>query len=656
VQKGDFVTPIYRQASLIPLCLALATPVAFAQTLPANTVRLQATGQTIEASTSWNEKESIRLEFPSELPKAHCEQLRITYLWHDDIKEPEPLLIEKGKAGTLQFCEEDANRPTFVIARENPNRKMLTYVVWEVLSADSGILPSGSAERRTRGDKILKERDRLGLQGELVPDPNNPDPIKGFITNIETAFGTSESATAALTAKIALDERTLAAHEADAKLYAGISDPAGLKALDAILTNIRAARVQLNADQDARTAESQRLKDLKQLLADVRAYRLAVADQQHLCERAKVLKIGGLLPSERSKSVYYNFTTSPAPPDFTLLLMAGYPRITQDDRLFAIVANRQLSVHPYPFALSVTKQVSAPPLLGAVRPTFDITKAIAPGTERTGLVPLAETREQCDAKYVPVEEQSLRTAYRDSVLPFQDRFVGNDILGVSIATYLPYTTSDKVTTKTDGGKTTVTKENVEESKVVDLLKDVKYPQVRALYRFNFAMGVIVSRLKEKSFVRMKTAANDPDTSSVDEARYMLQEAEGTARVFPAFLFSTYLKRVDIQDPVWSRCKTIRWCPGWRALPAPSIGFALTNPADNAFVGITSEVFENIHFYLGGHNGKISELLTPRDDNGEEITVRNADRDSADPKTQPARRWGFSYGVTFNINIVGSWFK
>jgi hypothetical protein len=114
--------------------------------------------------------------------------------------------------------------------------------------------------------------------------------------------------------------------------------------------------------------------------------------------------------------------------------------------------------------------------------------------------------------------------------------------------------------------------------------------------------------------------------------------------------------VDIQEPVWGKCETLGYCPGWRAFPAPSVGFAINNPADNVFAGFTSEVFENIHVFFGWHNGKISELLKVRDDEGTDLVVTNADRDSADPKTQSIRKWDRAYGVTFNINIVGSFFR
>jgi hypothetical protein len=93
------------------------------------------------------------------------------------------------------------------------------------------------------------------------------------------------------------------------------------------------------------------------------------------------------------------------------------------------------------------------------------------------------------------------------------------------------------------------------------------------------------------------------------------------------------------------------------IPAASLGFSLTSPADNVFVGFTSEVFENIHVFVGAHNGKVTErIVAVRDEQGAEQPIENDNRDPADPKTRQVRKWNIAYGVTFNLNIITTFFK
>jgi len=643
------------QIVLTSAVLLTATSMASAQgSAESNTVVLDPSGRTLSAATSWAEDQPITIRFRGEVSTV-CENLRVSYAWHDDVMEPEPLFADaKAVYGTIEtksLASCKTNSPSLEIPRVS-GKRMLTYTVWKL----------GTPTESDGTAKAAVENELMRLRPLF--DPNNTISIKSLTREAfadlrdlleTTAVGLDEAVTRRADT-VTLDARNLKGLEEDAKLFAGTSDATGIQTLRGILADLRTARDALRASQDAQAGDQRSSKALR----SVRDRMLeAVFFPVKACASATVLKIGGLLPARTSKSVYYNFTQSPAPPGVSLVLMGGYPRVNQDDRLFAIVANRALTAHRYPFTLSATRVVSAPPILAPVRPTFDVAKAIAPGDSAVHLLSNTEKSKtdatvmiQCDAV---VDASSVNTAFRDSVLPFQERFVGNEVLTVSISTYISHLATDKSTTTVEGTDSKVTKQTIVEAKVVDLVDSVKYPQVRALYRFNFATGAVVSSLRDPSFVRVKTAANDPDTTTVDEARYQLETSEGSGRVFPAFLLSTYLKRVDIQEPVWRRCGTAR-CPGWRMLPAPSVGFSIANPADNVFIGVTSELLENVHLFVGRHNGKVNELVTPRDGSGTDVDIVRADRDSADPKLRTRRTWDWAWGVTFNINALSSFIK
>lgn len=615
----------------------LCIPVAWADV---DVVTLDGSGRTIAAPTSWDESRDIEIRINSVVD---CQALRLTYAWFDDVKEPEPLAPLATAMSPTSGCGNPLVQPAFRIARKGAKGRMLMYTLWRLVDADANLGQAG-----------------VDLNTALAALNQTTSPW--LVTNatlddlLKQAVQLDAATIARLDAEIALHERDLTALDGDAKLFAGTSDPAGIQRLGAILVEIRTLRTTLNGKQGERTTSTKHRQELEAIRPKVSAHQTAVGDLQGSCPRAEIRKVGGLLPFERSRTVYYNFSAIEAPPGYALFLMSGYPRVTEDDRLFALIANRRLRDHKYSFLLSATRQITAPPLLAPVRPSFDVTKLAVPGVNTLMLgVDDAIVKSPCGPR-VPIVAASAETAFRDSILPFQDRFQGNDQLTVSISTYLANLTTDKTTTKVDKGVTTVTKESLVEGKSVNLLDQIKYPQVRALYRFNVAIGPMVSDLREPVLTRVKTAANDPDTATVDEARYKTEVFRGDRRVVPTLLFSTYIKRVDIQDPVWAKRARGWWLPGWRMLPAPALGFGLINPTDNAFLGGTAEVFENVHLFVGVHNGKVAVEVKPTDAEGAPLSVDRAERDSQDPKTRPERRWDLAYGATFNINVFGAIFK
>jgi hypothetical protein len=261
------------------------------------------------------------------------------------------------------------------------------------------------------------------------------------------------------------------------------------------------------------------------------------------------------------------------------------------------------SRYPHPFTLQVAAQAAAVINVAPVRPIFEPGAVRLPG-ERAA-------RRQDTVRLAP-------TVYRDLFLPVVGTFAPNDLAEVTLITER---------TGPDGKRAEV-----------KLLEKAKMPTFRALYRFNFNSGVVGSGLRKPSFLKVKTADDDPATTA-SEARYRIAEIEGDRRVLPIFAVSVYLVPVDVQGPV-------RWSE--RLIPNPTIGFAFSNPADDVFLGFNHEVVRNLQFFWGLHLGKVGKL-SPRNDVSE-------DRDATAPVTHDGRRKALTFGFTFNVNVVTKIFK
>ena len=641
-----------RALSIVVVSLFVLPSAAAAQDRPANHVVVDPAGRTLEMPDRWNEGQPIVIEVrgseaPIGVPKrAQACRFRLSAQWHTTSREPAPIDGLAARPVDCPGAQADARPAVFHIARPATPAAALTFNLWELLP------PRDRPAHENRKDALLQAAAGFGVAVE----------IGNASAALLVPEGQLTTAVEAATSDATVLERTLTGLESDARILTGGPSQVPAQRILTLLDEIRTTRAALNDRRDATKAAERRRQDLRVLRKDIDAWVAAEEAGEAVCDRAALRRVGGLLPFVRARSVFYDFIVTPqgAPPGFLLALRPEYPVVTEDDRLYAIVTNRTLRDHAYGFTLSVTRQSAPPPNLGAVRPTFDVSKPVAwvhPTVHiDIGPVPGLPCPEPKQAQ-PPIDAESLETAIRDSVLPFQERLRGNDIPVVTISTYARQTTTDKSTTKVDSGKETVVKETITEAKPVDVLKDVKYPQVRALYRFNFSTGVALSSLREPSFTTVKTAADNPDTATVNESRFRLEETPGERRTLPLFLLSTHARRVDIQEPVWRRCLRFLACPGWRALPAASFGFALTSPADNFFVGATTEVLENIHLFVGAHNGKVSSrIVLARDENGVEVPIENLDRDGTNPPTVPTRRWEFAWGVHFNINIITTLWK
>ena len=118
-----------------------------------------------------------------------------------------------------------------------------------------------------------------------------------------------------------------------------------------------------------------------------------------------------------------------------------------------------------------------------------VAQAWGPEHLRAGDVILLTEMEH-HSNIVPWQLLAQRTGARLRFLPVQGDFKPNDILEVTI-------TTERADDK-DAQKRTA----------VVLVDKAKYPQVRALYRYNFNSGVVVSNLRDTRFVKVRTVADE----------------------------------------------------------------------------------------------------------------------------------------------------
>jgi hypothetical protein len=260
-------------------------------------------------------------------------------------------------------------------------------------------------------------------------------------------------------------------------------------------------------------------------------------------------------------------------------------------------------------------------------------------------------------------------AYVDRVLQFTDRLAGETTYSVSVSGYGVATTADTVTvvkstTPTNQQQTVTAKTSLKP------LDGDAWPQVHSLYRYNLATGVVWSTIRTPSFSRVATgsylpAGCDPTisvattgsttstttgtttttsasttTTTTCTPTYQTLQVPGGPRILPILMFSYYWTKRDTQT------KTGSW--SW-AIPVPTIGLSLTSPADDFFLGGSSEFkfLRNVQLVYGAHLGRVPKLGT----NG----LQNP-TDSAAPQTTTSLHVGSFVGLTFNLDFLKGLFK
>ena len=268
----------------------------------------------------------------------------------------------------------------------------------------------------------------------------------------------------------------------------------------------------------------------------------------------------------------------------------------------AVFANVRTRTYPYRFTLSATAQDGAVVNTDPARPSF---AAASPEAAKNDALPTAR-----------VEDDVLV----DVVLPVRGSYAPNQYPEVTILTERPSPDDPKKLAS------------------VTLVDKARYPQFRALYRYNFNTGVFASRVQPSTFQKVRTVPDDPATKDVDESRYRIEEVHGATTVTPVFGFTYYPKPVDIQSPVSFE----------RYIPAPTIAFAFSNPANNLFFGFSHEILRNAQLVWGWQWGVVKQRL-----NRDDVTE---DANGTDPPTIERRDVAFSFGLTFNIVAISKIFK
>lgn len=166
------------------------------------------------------------------------------------------------------------------------------------------------------------------------------------------------------------------------------------------------------------------------------------------------------------------------------------------------------------------------------------------------------------------------------------------------------------------------------------LLDQTYPQVHNLSYFNISTGVVASTLHDPTFARVQTAAavGTPNQPGFQPATFATQQTAGDPVIAPVLMFTFYYPPFDAERS---------WHKG-DLIPQPNIGFSLTSPSTDFFVGGASEIQRHVQLVAGLHIGKITELPTvPFDD----------PTSNAAPITRKSFHFGAFYGLTFNIDFI-----
>lgn len=173
------------------------------------------------------------------------------------------------------------------------------------------------------------------------------------------------------------------------------------------------------------------------------------------------------------------------------------------------------------------------------------------------------------------------------------------------------------------------------------LMEAALPQVHVLSFFNLSTGIIASSIKDKNVFRVIKTPSAPASGSIPAVAATYQTASESAgpRVAPALFFTAYLiKAIDAEVPFQKS----------DMIPEPSVGFSLTNPSGDFFIGASSEFFvRNVQLVYGLHYGQVTALAPNQVD----------DPSSSTPQaTEKVFKTGAFVGLTFNIDFIKGLFS
>jgi hypothetical protein len=164
-----------------------------------------------------------------------------------------------------------------------------------------------------------------------------------------------------------------------------------------------------------------------------------------------------------------------------------------------------------------------------------------------------------------------------------------------------------------------------------------YPAVLQKYRFNVDTGLIVSSIRNPTYIRVETAAASGTSGQPGyvAAQYATKKVDGNLTVLPVLLFTIYLPERTIGPKLKPK----------ERIPQPTFGISLTSPGTDFFVGASSEVIRKVQIVGGLHLGKVNSLVTSFDD----------PTSSTAPNIITKFAYGGFIGVALNLDFIKSAF-
>jgi hypothetical protein len=178
----------------------------------------------------------------------------------------------------------------------------------------------------------------------------------------------------------------------------------------------------------------------------------------------------------------------------------------------------------------------------------------------------------------------------------------------------------------------------------DILKEtviafspITYPAVLPKYRFNVDTGLIVSWIRNPTYIRAETAAaiGTSGQPGYIPAQYATQKVDGDLTVLPVLLFTIYFPERSIGPKLMPK----------ERIPQPTFGLSLTSPGSDFFVGVSSELVRKVQIVGGLHIGKINSLVGGYDD----------PTSSAAPNVTTKFAYRGFVGVALNLDFIKSAF-
>jgi hypothetical protein len=167
------------------------------------------------------------------------------------------------------------------------------------------------------------------------------------------------------------------------------------------------------------------------------------------------------------------------------------------------------------------------------------------------------------------------------------------------------------------------------------------PPVHALSRFNLTVAVVFSAVQTRTygFALAKTAsttcATQPATASAAAVSYSCVET-GSTHIIDPVVFLTYYPRAIDAERSWS----------WKDLgyPGVSLGFSMSSPTSNYYLGISEEIQRNVQLTAG-----LTYAKTPRLESIDTFSPPPSAMSTAPPTVQ---RFTGSWYVGVSFNILG----